>query len=92
MPAPDAAYLGIDVGGTFLKGARIDSTGKVVARLHEPIRKASSAELLAQLASAVETLEKGVGPAVAVGVGLPGIVEMTRAACAARPTCPPSTG
>ena len=92
MPAPDAAYIGIDVGGTFLKGARIDATGKVLARLHEPIRKASSAELLGQLAGAVETLEKGAGPAVAVGVGLPGIVEMTKGRVRSAPNVPALDG
>ncbi len=92
MPAPDAAYIGLDVGGTFLKGARIDSSGKVRARLHEPIRKASSSEILGQLAGAVETLEAGVGPAIAVGVGLPGIVEMTRGRVRSAPNVPALDG
>jgi glucokinase len=91
MPVPDSAYIGIDVGGTFLKGARIDPTGKVLARLHEPIRKASSGELLGQLAGAVETLEKA-GPAVAIGVGLPGIVEMTRGRVRSAPNVPALDG
>jgi glucokinase len=74
MPAPpDAAYVGIDVGGTFLKGARIDATGKVLARLHEP-------------------LETGAGPAVAVGVGLPGIVEMTKGRVRSAPNVPALDG
>jgi glucokinase len=92
MPAPDAAYIGLDVGGTFLKGARIDATGKVLSRLHEPIRKGNSAEILGQLAGAVETLEKGVGPSLAVGVGLPGIVEMTRGRVRSAPNVPALDG
>jgi len=92
MPAPDAAYIGLDVGGTFLKGARIDSSGKVLARLHEPIRKAGSTEILGQLAGAVETLEGGAGPAVAVGVGLPGIVEITRGRVRSAPNVPALDG
>ena len=92
MPAADAAYIGLDVGGTFLKGARIDSGGKVLARLHESIRKATTPELLAQLAGAVETLEAGVGPAVAVGIGLPGIVEMTRGRVRSAPNVPALDG
>jgi glucokinase len=87
-----AAYIGIDVGGTFLKGARIDPTGKVLSRLHEPIRKATPAELLSQLAGAVETLEKDGGPAMAVGVGLPGIVEMTRGRVRSAPNVPALDG
>src|SRR5512132_1141080 len=86
------AYIGLDVGGTFLKGARIDPTGQVLARLHEPIRKATTPELLAQLAGAVETLEKDTGPALAVGVGLPGIVEMTRGRVRSAPNVPALDG
>jgi hypothetical protein len=88
----DAAYIGLDLGGTFLKGARIDPTGKVLARLHEPVRKATTPELLTQLAGAVETLEKGAGPVLAVGVGLPGIVEMTRGRVRSSPNVPALDG
>ncbi len=92
MPVSGAAYIGLDVGGTYLKGARIDATGKVLARLHEPIRKTSTADILGQLAGAVEWLEKDVGPSLAVGVGLPGIVEMTRGRVRSAPNVPALDG
>jgi len=92
MPVTDGAYIGLDVGGTFLKGARIDATGKVLSRLHEPIRKATPAEILGQLAGAVEALEKEGGPALAVGVGLPGIVELTRGRVRTAPNVPALDG
>jgi glucokinase len=92
MLAQSAAYIGLDVGGTFLKGARIDGTGQVLARVHEPIRKASPPEILGQLASAVESLEKTAGPALAVGVGLPGIVERTRGRVRSAPNVPALDG
>lgn len=74
---PDQMYVGLDVGGTFLKAARIDGLGTVAAQIHEPIRKASAEELLDQLGAAVRAL-CGCEPAdllAGIGVGLPGIVE-----------------
>jgi glucokinase len=51
----------------------VDGAGRIQARLHEPIAKASDGELLAQLEAAVRSLDPaGVR---AVGIGLPGIVE-----------------
>ena len=88
MADSDAAYIGLDVGGTFLKGARIDGTGRILTRLHEPIRKSTGGEVLDQLASAVETLEAKGGPCAAVGVGLPGIIEMTKGRVRGAPNVP----
>jgi glucokinase len=67
--------VGLDVGGTFLKGARLDGAGRVLARLHEPIDRTSADGLLDQLTRAVRHLESEGGPAEVVGVGLPAIVE-----------------
>ena len=88
MPVSGAAYIGLDVGGTYLKGARIDTDGRVLSRLHEPIRKASSTEILEQLAGAVTALEAKGGPCAAVGIGLPGIVEMTKGRVRGAPNVP----
>ena len=88
MADRDAAYIGLDVGGTFLKGARIDGTGRILTRLHEPIRKSTGREILDQFASAVEALETKGGPCVAVGVGLPGIIEMTKGRVRGAPNVP----
>jgi len=88
MADSDAAYIGLDVGGTFLKGARIDGTGRILTRLHEPIRKSSGTEILDQFAAAVETLEAKGGPCAAVGVGLPGIIEMSKGRVRGAPNVP----
>lgn len=66
-------YIGLDVGGSFLKGARVDSEGQVEARLEEAVAGGSLEALVSQLASAVSRL--GSGAIGGVGVGLPGIVD-----------------
>ncbi len=70
-----ACAIGLDVGGTFLKGARVASDSTIEARLHQPVAKASAEELFRQLAQAVAALVSSTEPAGAVGVGLPGIVD-----------------
>jgi glucokinase len=70
-----ASYVGLDVGGTFLKGALVSTEGDVQARLHQPIARDSAEALLGQLASATAQLETGTGPSAGIGVGLPGIVN-----------------
>ena len=70
-----APYVGLDVGGTFLKGALVGGDGEVRARLHQPIARDSAEALLSQLASATAQLETGSGPSAGIGVGLPGIVN-----------------
>jgi glucokinase len=69
-----AVFIGLDVGGTNMKGARISETGKVEAHLHEPVVRESPDGLLAQFERAVRTLG-GSASVTAVGIGLPGIVD-----------------
>ncbi len=88
MAESGAAYIGLDVGGTYLKGARIDADGRILSRLHEPIRKSTSAEILEQLAGAVASLEAKGGSCIAVGIGLPGIIEMTKGRVRGAPNVP----
>lgn len=66
---------GLDVGGTFLKGARVSAGGTIEARLHEPVAKGTREDLLGQLARAIASLDSPAEPVQAVGVGLPGIVD-----------------
>lgn len=66
--------IGLDLGGTFLKAARVGPDGTIGRRLREPVEAASADALLAQLARAVRLLEAD-GPVPAVGLGVPGIVD-----------------
>src|SRR5207247_1752719 len=67
-------YIGLDVGGTNLKGARIGADGVVKARLHEPIARSRGEDLLEEMGGAVKALSEGEAP-TGVGVGVPGIVD-----------------
>jgi glucokinase len=69
-----ADVIGLDLGGTFLKAARVSADGTVGGRLRQPVESDSVDGLLSQLARAVRTLEEG-GQVPAIGLGIPGIVE-----------------
>jgi glucokinase len=66
--------IGLDLGGTFLKAARVAPDGAIGRRLREPVEGDSADDLLSQLARAVRTLEED-GPVPVVGLGIPGIIE-----------------
>ena len=69
------AFVGLDVGGTAVKGALVDGAGTIVSRLHEPVARQDTELLLGQLARAARELASGRDDVAAIGVGLPGIVD-----------------
>ena len=85
------SFIGLDVGGTFLKGALIDRDGAVIERLHQPVAKDTAEDLFDQLTDAIRTLEQtqAVG---AVGIGLPGIVDQAGARLRVAPNVPVLNG
>jgi glucokinase len=89
--ADPESYIGIDVGGTFLKAACIDGGGRILRRLHDPIRKDSAGALLDQLQEAVETLGRDCNTQ-AVGLGLPAIVELRKGRVRSAPNVPVLNG
>jgi glucokinase len=82
-----AMFVGLDVGGTNLKGARIGESGEVLARLHEPVVRDRPDDLLVQFERAVRSL-RGDGEVRAVGIGLPGIVDHATARLRGVPNLP----
>jgi len=74
MPLPEGDWVGLDLGGTFLKGGRVSAEGRILERLHEPIAGGSAEALLNQLAAAVASLG-GRRAGRNIGLGLPGIVD-----------------
>ena len=83
--------IGIDVGGTFLKAARVGDDGQLRAHIEEPVSKGSADDLLRQMQEAVRGLE-GAGTARAVGVGLPGIVDASSGRLYNAPNVPVQNG
>lgn len=72
------ATIGVDVGGTTIKGVRVDGSGRIVARERVATpRPDPTGELLA---AAVVRVTKALDPAdeAAVGVVVPGIVDEER--------------
>jgi glucokinase len=67
-------YIGLDVGGTNLKGARVEGNGQIVERLQEPVARESGQALLGQIAELVRRLAAGQ-KIDGVGIGVPGIVD-----------------
>jgi glucokinase len=79
-------YVGLDVGGTNLKGARVSTDGAVLARLHEPTVRDSPERLVEQLARAAGRLVDA--DSTAVGVGLPAVVDHATRQVRAVPNLP----
>ncbi len=74
----DPVYIGIDLGGTTLKGALVSSAGEIIHEIRFGTEQRNSEQLLAQIVEAVRTLsqnEKAAGRARAVGIGVPGLVN-----------------
>jgi glucokinase len=86
-----AGVVGLDVGGSFVKAARIDDTGRIGAHLEQPVRKDTAEDLLGQMAELAEQLE-AEGPVLAVGVGLPGIVDARTRRLRQAPNVPALSG
>lgn len=70
MSAP--SYIGLDVGGTKIAAARL-SGGELVDHALEPTDASDGEALIAELARAIERVH--TDDVVAVGVGLPSVVE-----------------
>ncbi|KQL47192.1 glucokinase [Brevibacillus choshinensis] len=66
--------IGLDVGGTTMKGAVLDETGRILARGSRETRLHNNLPLLIErMADLIEELQKSVHETVeAVGVGFPG--------------------
>ena len=79
LVANDRHAIGVDLGGTFLKLALLDGVGRIVARDTVPTGGAEGHEaVLRRIAAGVRVLVDAA-PAravAAVGVGVPGLVDM----------------
>lgn len=73
-------YLGIDLGGTFIKGGVVDSEGTIVVCDKVPTQSDKGAEaVVANIVSLCESLMKkaalNASDIVGVGIGVPGMID-----------------
>ena len=72
--------IGIDVGGTFIKGGLIDRTGRIFASGEIPTEPRSGAEhILSNIASLIARMSASAGvrreEIAAIGMGIPGLID-----------------
>ncbi len=74
----DALFAGVDLGGTGIKAVIGTSTGQIVAEGHVPtMSHEGPAAVLQRIAKLVEQLaQQANGRPVAVGMGVPGLVDV----------------
>lgn len=73
-------YVGIDLGGTFIKGGIVDGEGNILAKDKVPTEKEKGAERVAEnIASLAKTLMNACGLSVenvqGIGIGAPGMID-----------------
>lgn len=73
-------YIGIDLGGTFIKGGVVDGEGKILFQDKVPTQSEKGAEQVSQnIARLCELVLQGAGVAkseiVGIGMGVPGMID-----------------
>jgi glucokinase len=91
----DSVYIGIDLGGTTIKGALVSATGEILHEMRFPTEQNKSEALLDQIIETVGTLRsdaRAAGRAAAVGVGIPGLVNRKTNRVEVMPNLPQLSG
>ena len=70
-----ALAVGIDVGGTHLRAARVDASGVVGPVLRRRSEVDDADALVGALVAVLEELGEGPGPGLPVGLGMAGLVD-----------------
>lgn len=84
--------IGIDVGGTFIKGALVDRSGRIIFRRKVPTEASSGNHgVLNHVVSLIGQLEKTLkakGQILGVGLGIAGLVDFRRGIVLVSPNLP----
>jgi fructokinase len=67
--------IGIDLGGTKIEGAAIDGRGAMACRIRRPTPRGDYEATVQAIADLVGDIEREVGEAGSVGVGIPGTIS-----------------
>ena len=79
MPSMAEYAIGIDLGGTNLRAAAIDRSGKMLDKIGGATDFENGREaVLSEIVSAISTLrgKDGPGDLAGIGVGVPGFIRM----------------
>ena len=72
-------YIGIDLGGTFIKFGAVDAAGNILKKHKIPTPEGCGYEAtVSAMAAAVKTLIADMGMPKAVGIGSPGVIDGAR--------------
>lgn len=71
----EGSYLGLDIGGTGIKGLRLDPDGRVGARASRPTPQGAGAQAVLDEVAAVLKELSGGSRIASVGAGTPGAVD-----------------
>jgi fructokinase len=74
-PGPVRPRLGIDLGGTKIEGAVLDTSGRELARLRIKAPRDGYEATIAAVGSLVARLEAEAGVTASVGLGMPGSIS-----------------
>jgi glucokinase len=82
-------FIGIDLGGTTIKGALVDNDGNILYETRVDTEKVESEKLLGQIITFANTLQKQAeGNAVSIGIGVPGLVNIKTTRIETMPNLP----
>lgn len=71
----DGYRIGVDLGGTKIEGAAIDQFGSVRARCRQATPAGDYGATIAAIAAVVRGMEREIGGAAPVGIGMPGAIS-----------------
>jgi len=84
--------IGIDLGGTFIKAALVNSRGRVLARMKRPTEAGMGRErVVDNVFSIIRTLKaisRSLGGISALGMGVPGVIDFRRGVISTSPNLP----
>lgn len=88
--------IGIDIGGTSIKGAIVDDTGKVLTRFAMDVNKDASGEVEVNrfcdvMTKSINDFDKSI-KLEGIGIGMPGILDMDKGAIVTSPNLPKWNG
>ncbi len=73
----DKIFIGIDLGGTTIKAALVNSIGEIIHEMRVETEQQDADQLLAQIIAVAKDLKEKAGEgAASIGLGVPGLVNV----------------